>query len=77
MEKSLTFKGYLFKDKIPVHNQNVLIKVLGQEDIAPAVFEEYVDSDGKTHYFFNDPYYGQTQIFTIDDVVEWYENPNF
>ncbi len=77
MEYSLIFKGYLISEKMPDQNQNVLIKAKGIDDIAPAVYEEYVDGEGITHHFFKDPYYGQSQVFTIEDVIEWYENPNF
>ncbi len=77
MDKSLFFKGYLVSDKMPKHNQNILIKAQGIDDIAPAVYEEYVDEDGNTHHLFKDPYYGQSQVFAIEDVIEWYENSNF
>jgi hypothetical protein len=26
---------------------------------------------------WEDPYYGQHQIYVIEEVIEWYENPNF
>jgi hypothetical protein len=77
MEKTLTFTGYSIADKLPNQGQNVLIKVQGIDEIAPAVFEEFEDEGGKIYHIFKDPYYGQEEIYAIEEVIEWYEHPNF
>ncbi len=77
MDKSIIFKGWSISEKMPNQNQNILIKAKDIEEIIPAVYEKYTDEDGKIHHLFKDPYYGQTQIFVIEEVIEWYENINF
>ena len=77
MSLYINFIGHYVKDKMPKNNQNILIKAKGIDEIAPAVYEEYTDEDGKIHHLFKDPYYGQNQIYIIDEVIEWYENENF
>ena len=77
MEKTINFVGYSISDKLPKQNQNVLIKAKGLDEIAPAVFQEYTDEDGKVYHLFKDPYYGQSEVFVIEEVIEWYENPHF
>ena len=77
MERTITFVGHSISAKLPNQGQNVLIKVQGIEDIAPAVFEEYEDEDGQIYHIFKDPYYGQEEVYAIEEVIEWYEHPNF
>ncbi len=77
MDKSIIFIGHSIEDKMPNPNQNVLIKAKNIEEIVPAVYEKFIDEDGEVHHLFKDPYYGQTQIYVIEEVVEWFENPNF
>ncbi len=62
---------------MPNQNQNVLIKAKDIDEIIPAVYEEYIDDSGNVHHLFKDPYYGQGQIYVIEEVIEWYENENF
>lgn len=77
MVKSIIFIGHSINDKMPRQNQNVLIKAKDIDDIIPAVYEEFTDIDGNKHHIFKDPYYGQPQVFAIEEVIEWYENENF
>lgn len=77
MDLSINFIGHSVGEKMPKQNQNILIKAKDIDEIIPAVYEEYTDEDGKIHHLFKDPYYGQHQIYVIEEVVEWYENPNF
>lgn len=77
MDRSINFIGYSVHERMPNQNQNVLIKAKDIDEIVPAVYEKFIDEDGEIHHLFKDPYYGQAQIFVIEEVIEWYENPNF